>query len=433
MHGVRPEVAVSWQRCRDRYRVDPHLAVAPMAVSHSGHPIEHDAVFTELGFRCAVLSHEVASGGGIVLVTDAGGRVLAEWGDRQTREIAAASGLAPWFSWSEGAVGTNGMGTALATRSAVVTVRQEEHWCQAFHDWTCAGVAVRDPVSGAPIAALNISCWRSDLPRCASTWLGQAASSTQSVLRTHARATGSELLAAFEQARSESSDPLVAADTAGKIVMAGDRAAVLLGVPGDSPALDPVVRWTPQLPAFVHAVREATRQAGLNPDWTGSTQVATFLADDPTPIGIRPVFLRGSLIGHLVTFGSGADGDPLPVAQQAPAETACRRIVGTRGSRAVLLRPSEVMAAEADGNEVWLLTDQGRLRAAATGLERFEEEVAGSGFIRVHRRYVVNINRIREVERRDKSELVLVLDDAEPTMIAVSRRNARTVRSTLGL
>ena len=35
-----------------------------------------------------------------------------------------------------------------------------------------------------------------------------------------------------------------------------------------------------------------------------------------------------------------------------------------RDNRLVLLRSSEVRFAESDGNDVWLETDQGRLRAA---------------------------------------------------------------------
>ena len=35
--GVRPEVAVSWHRCREQYRVDPHLTAAPVAVAEVDH------------------------------------------------------------------------------------------------------------------------------------------------------------------------------------------------------------------------------------------------------------------------------------------------------------------------------------------------------------------------------------------------------------
>jgi sigma-54 dependent transcriptional regulator, acetoin dehydrogenase operon transcriptional activator AcoR len=32
---VRPEVVISWHRCREQYRVDPHLTEAPLAATHS--------------------------------------------------------------------------------------------------------------------------------------------------------------------------------------------------------------------------------------------------------------------------------------------------------------------------------------------------------------------------------------------------------------
>jgi DNA-binding LytR/AlgR family response regulator len=99
----------------------------------------------------------------------------------------------------------------------------------------------------------------------------------------------------------------------------------------------------------------------------------------------------------------------------------------------VLLRLPEVTLAEAEGNEVWLSTDQGRLRAASSGLDKLDDELANAGFLRVHRRYVVNLSRVREVERRDRGELILVMDDNENTVVPVSRRNARPVRRALGI
>ena len=250
--------------------------------------------------------HEVANFGGIVTVADATGRILAEWGDKATCSIAAGASLAPWFCWSERAVGTNGMGTALGTQHPVM-IRREEHWCQAFHDWTCVAVAVRDVVSKEPIAVLNISCWRSDLPASARGWLANAAAYTQSRLRMRAHDSGAELLAAYNHARLGSTEPLAAVDTSGKVVIADDTASVLLGVPGNAPAVNPAVRWNPRLPAFVDAARYASKQASHNPDWIGATQIFTHLADEPSPIRIRPFFQYGNLVGHLISFGA-SDG-----------------------------------------------------------------------------------------------------------------------------
>ncbi|MDT7659479.1 MAG: sigma-54 dependent transcriptional regulator, acetoin dehydrogenase operon transcriptional [Pseudonocardiales bacterium] len=432
VRGVRPEVVISWHRCREQYRVDPHLTEAPVAVVEVDHTPEHDVVFAELGFRAASIAHDVGSLSGIVTVTDATGRILGEWGDPATLAIATAANLAPWFCWSECATGTNGMGTALEAHGPVL-IRGAEHWCQAFHNWVCAGVAVRDVVTREPIAVLNISCWRSELPASAGSWLANAVTKTQCTLRRRARDSGAELVAAYTQARARSSAALAAVDTAGKVVIADETASVLMGVPASTPAVDPTLRWNPGLPELIGAARYASKQAARNPDWVGSTQIFTHLADEPTPITIRPVFLSGHLIGNLVSFGT-SDGEQLPHAEgSAHPRAQPRRLVAMRDNRMVLLRLSEVSYAESEGNDAWLSTDQGRLRAASQGLDKLDSELADAGFLRVHRQYVVNLSRIREIERGLKGELFLVMDDQTNKMVPVSRRNAPAVRRALDI
>jgi len=430
--GVRPVVAISWHRCREQYRVDPHLTGAPVAVAELDHTPEHDVVFAELGFRAASVAHELGNIGGVVTVTDATGRILAEWGDHATIVRATDSHLAPWFNWSECAAGTNGMGTALEAHGPVV-IGGAEHWCQAFHNWVCAGIAVRDVVTREPIAVLNISCWRSQLPASADGWLTNAVATTQRTLKRRARDSGAELVAAYTEARARSGTALAAVDTGGKVVIADDTASVLLGVPASTPAVDPTLRWNPGLPELIAAARYASRQAAHNPDWVGSTQIFTHLADEPTSISIRPVFSSGQLIGNLISFGS-SEGAQVPQAEgSANPPTQPRRVVGMRDNRMVLLRLREVSFAESEGNDVWLSTDQGRLRAASQSLDKLDGELADVGFLRVHRRYLVNLSRIREIERGLKGELSLVMDDRTHEMVPVSRRNAPAVRRALDI
>ncbi|MFR9801883.1 LytTR family transcriptional regulator DNA-binding domain-containing protein [Pseudonocardia sp. RS010] len=430
--GVRPEVVVSWQRCREQYRVDPLLRAAPVAVEQIDHTLEHDVVFAELGGLAASVAQDVENLSGIVTVTDATGRILAAWGDHTTRARASGSNLAPWYCWSEYAAGTNGMGTALEAHGPVL-VRGAEHWCQAFHNWVCAGIAVRDVVTRDPIAVLNISCWRTALPESTGGWLSHAVATTRRTLRSRARDSGTALVAAYTQARSRPGAALAAMDTAGKVVIADETASVLMGVPAATPAIDPTVRWNPGLPDLIGIARYANRQAEHNREWVGSTRVFTHLVQEPTPVSVHPVFVSGRMVGSLLAFGT-ADGEPLAEAE-APVRSrrTPRRLVAQRGDRLVLLRPSEVHLAEADGNEVWLSTDEGRLRAASTGLDRLDDELADAGFLRVHRRYLVNLERVREVDRGCKGELSLVLDNRTSDRVPVSRRNASAVRRALGI
>jgi len=206
-----------------------------------------------------------------------------------------------------------------------------------------------------------------------------------------------------------------------------------MGVPVSTPAVDPTLRWKPGLPELIGAARYAGRQAARNPDWVGSTQIFTHLADEPTSITLRPVFSSGHLTGNLISLGS-AEGVHFPKAEgSGQTRTQPRRVVAMRDNRMVLLRLPEVSFAESHGNDVWLSTTQGRLRAAALSLDKLDSDLADAGFLRVHRRYVVNLSRIREIERGLKGELSLMMDDRKNEMVPVSRRNAPALRRALDI
>src|SRR5258705_4045721 len=60
VRDVRPELAISWQRCRDQYRVDPYLSEAPAPVPEVGRCLEHGVELVQLGFRAAAIVHQVS-------------------------------------------------------------------------------------------------------------------------------------------------------------------------------------------------------------------------------------------------------------------------------------------------------------------------------------------------------------------------------------
>jgi hypothetical protein len=434
VRGVRAEVATSWYRCRDQYHVDPGLSQAPAASaqdeSPAEHALEHEVVFAQLGGAAASISSEVESLGGVITVTDGLGRILTVQGDERTLRRARDSNMAPWSCWSEWATGTNGMGTALEAPGPVL-ISGPEHWCEGFQEWVCAGVAVRDAVTEDPIAVLDVSAWRAKLPARAAGWLSSAVGGARSVLRQRARDSGAELAAAFAQATARSDQGLAALDASGKVVIADEEASVLLGVPARVPALDPAVRWHPGLD-LGRLARRATKQARLDRGWVGSTQIMTGLSNEPFRISLRPVFLAEQPIGTLALFGS-ADGEPLETEAPERGLSPPPRIVGVSGERMVLLRRPEVRFAEADGNDVWLVTDEGRLQAAVRGIDRLEEELAGGEFLRVHRRFLVNLSCVRAVERGPRGELSLIMDGTGREAVPVSRRNVNAVRRALGV
>jgi sigma-54 dependent transcriptional regulator, acetoin dehydrogenase operon transcriptional activator AcoR len=434
VRGVRPEVATSWYRCREQYHVDPSLNRAPPASeqdeSPADHTLEHEIVFAQLGGAAASIASDAENAGGVVTVTDGAGRLLTVQGDRETLDRARESNMAPWSCWSEWATGTNGMGTALEAPGPVL-ISGPEHWCTGFDEWVCAGVAVRDPVTSDAVAVLDVSAWRAHLPQEAAGWLSRAVGQARAGLRQRARDSGAELAAAFAKERARSGESLAAVDAKGRIVIADEGASLFLGVPARVPALDPAGRWQPGVDLGPFA-RHAIKQARLDHEWIGSTQIVTELDAEPCRITLRPVFLGDQPIGSIAVIGS-AHGDhferELP---ELAAPTPAQRLVGVSGARMVLLRRYEVHYAEADGNDVWLITEEGRLQAAVHGIDKLEEELAGGEFLRVHRRFLVNLTRVREIERGPKGDLSLIMDDAAREPVPVSRRNVPAVRRALG-
>jgi sigma-54 dependent transcriptional regulator, acetoin dehydrogenase operon transcriptional activator AcoR len=214
-------------------------------------------------------------------------------------------------------------------------------------------------------------------------------------------------------------------------VIADEEASLFLGVPARVPALDPAVRWQAGL-NLEGLARHAIKQARLDHGWVGSTQIVTELASEPCRITLRPVFLADQPIGTLAQFGAEL-GDSMEHERPEPVLSRPSRVVGVSGDRMVLLRRPEVRYAEADGNAVWLITDEGRLQAAVRGIDKLEEELAGGEFLRVHRRFLVNLSSVRAVDRGQRGELSLIMDGAARKAVPVSRRNVPAVRRALGL
>jgi sigma-54 dependent transcriptional regulator, acetoin dehydrogenase operon transcriptional activator AcoR len=433
VRGVRPEIATSWYRCREQYHVDPSLSRAPPASaqdeSSSDHTLEHEIVFAQLGGAAASIATEVESLGGVVTITDGAARVLTVQGDKETLYRAKDSNMAPWYCWSEWATGTNGMGTALEAPGPVL-ISGPEHWCTGFHEWVCAGVAVRDPITHDPVAVLDVSAWRASLPSQAAGWLSKAVSGARAVLRQRAQDSGAELAAAFAKTRARSGQAVAALDASGRVVIADEVASLFLGVPARVPVLDPTGRWQPSL-NLGRLARHAIKEARLDEHWIGSTQIMLELSSEPCRITLRPVFFAGAPVGTLAVFGTES-GDAIEREPAEPGLSPSRRIVGVSGDRMVLLHRPEVRYAEADGSDVWLVTDDGRLQAAVHGIDKLEEELAGGDFLRVHRRFLVNLACVRAVDRGPKGEMSLIMDGASEA-VPVSRRSLPAVRRALGL
>jgi hypothetical protein len=181
--GVRAEILASWARSRDTYAIDPGRNAAVVGERDPALAPKESIVAAELGAAATAIAPDAAAISAIVVVADGRGRVLLIRGDERTLKRGREQNLQPLHSWSEHSVGTTGIGTALV-QDGVSTVNRFEHWCGAFHDWSCAAVAVRDGTR-QPAGVIALSVWRRVLPGRAARWLATAAGDVERHLKHH--------------------------------------------------------------------------------------------------------------------------------------------------------------------------------------------------------------------------------------------------------
>ncbi|MGV9302619.1 GAF domain-containing protein [Nonomuraea sp. NPDC003727] len=153
----RQLINASWQRSMEA-GVDPESQAAPLVYDGSlikdvrqAHPLQ--PVLPMLAHTLKRMADESAH---IMIVTDAEGRILWRDGDSGTMRRADLVGLADGHHWSEMSVGTNGIGTALATRRPV-HVYSAEHLLRVLHCWSCSSAPILDPDSGGVLGCVDVS------------------------------------------------------------------------------------------------------------------------------------------------------------------------------------------------------------------------------------------------------------------------------------
>lgn len=152
---VADAILESWLRCRaagldralhaDHFRsVDPadlterlqrNTELVAIARSH----------LDWLGAQLATVPH-------VVYLVDEDGIVLLSSGDP---DLIAYAHLAPGADWSERTMGTNGAGTAIASRRPVAVVGPD-HFDQRWHDCTCTAAPIHHP-DGGVIGAVDVT------------------------------------------------------------------------------------------------------------------------------------------------------------------------------------------------------------------------------------------------------------------------------------
>ncbi|SEG79075.1 GAF domain-containing protein [Nonomuraea solani] len=182
-------IKASWHRSLSA-GIDPEGKSAPLVYDLSRirdirktHPL-----LPLLPLLAETLSGLACDTGHVMIVTDGDGRVLWREGNHSVMRRADQVGLAAGHQWSEESVGTNGIGTALAT-GRPVHVYSEEHLMRVLHIWSCSAAPITDPDSGRVIGCVDVSGTARSLHPATVALVSATAklAETQLALRMHER------------------------------------------------------------------------------------------------------------------------------------------------------------------------------------------------------------------------------------------------------
>jgi two-component system LytT family response regulator len=112
----------------------------------------------------------------------------------------------------------------------------------------------------------------------------------------------------------------------------------------------------------------------------------------------------------------------------ADAPKPIRRIVARSGPEYLLLGTDEVLAFQAEGDLVWIVTAKKRFLATEP-LRKIQEKLESNGFRRIHRNALVNLDHIRKMSPLTSNRWLLTMSNN--LEFIVSKRQARNVQGLL--
>jgi PAS domain S-box-containing protein len=162
-HPIRQVILESWRRSRDA-GVEPEPQQLPLrrVPNEDLQPrlAANDVLIHAARPHLYTLSQFMLGRAHVAYLVDRDGIVLDAVGNSDG--MMEQFGLLPGYDWSEDTMGTNGAGTALATKQPVAVVGAE-HFSQRFHDCTCTAAPIWGP-DDQIVGAIDVSSSVTDTP-----------------------------------------------------------------------------------------------------------------------------------------------------------------------------------------------------------------------------------------------------------------------------
>jgi sigma-54 dependent transcriptional regulator, acetoin dehydrogenase operon transcriptional activator AcoR len=251
-------VVASWLRSRE-LGINPCGRAAPLAAH--GDAMEavrarHAELLTAAADVFARAAELLVGSRSLMLLTNPEGVVLDTIGDHQTLDDGQDIHLMPGGDWREQTVGTNGIGTALAT-GRPAQVHAAEHFCEGIKAWTCAAAPIYEPKTGRVLGVVDISGPPATYQR---NNLSLAVATARQIEMVLSHRMSLERMRLLEACLAHASGPdrggLVVLDRQGRLVHSSGRVPELAALGHRLPGLAegaPIDDWPAQLPQPLRA------------------------------------------------------------------------------------------------------------------------------------------------------------------------------------
>ena len=392
--GIRQEILESWSLCRDLYRIDPGMRRSLLGIPSGELEVRGDEnEVLRIGRPFLLEVKKALEGTGFVLAFfDSNCLMLTCLGHPKECEDLQEINFCPGGNWKEEVAGTNGPGTALARREAVQVVASE-HFVEAWHKWACYAAPILDPVSGQPLAVLDVTGYKNATQPFMLPLVSSLARAIQMELACHQMRKDCIIIEEYAQtAARRPNDGVIAMDHRGRVLRMSPSAQRVLRVPYPLRGSENV----PELRDLLSALSTRAKTLGQR-----SLEVAYIAASgQQLRAAAQAVFGEDQFIGAVVTLNDQLAARRSPGGDSRDSDRNAR-------SRGVVKFPTKYCFDDVLGNSPAMQQAFKRARQAAmqdmpllifgesgTGKEMFAQAIHNAGARSQHPFIAVNCGSI---------------------------------------
>ncbi|GAA1619473.1 sigma-54-dependent Fis family transcriptional regulator [Leucobacter chromiireducens] len=349
--AARQHIVDSWVRSKSALGMPDRITSVPVVTEDE----LDDTLLEVLHTPMASFARSLDGTGVGLLLADAQGRILERWaGGSHGKKHLDRVGTVRGSVLSEGAVGTNGVGTVLATRRPTQVV-MNEHFSELYRAAICTGAPIFHPVTRELLGAVTLSCDTAHQSQLLQALIRTLTTNLEHHMLTFEQPGTRQLLDEFLRHSRQGGTPLLGFDSAGLLVqnasaarfspedlVAIQQAAANADARGRSrgdtslghidllvdrfPGAGTVlVRVAPARPVTPPPIRPTLPLLGASPEWRETVQLVTSARRSS-----RPTIIAGEAATGKTSLALGAAADVHgPATGAAILEAAGLPILGT--------------------------------------------------------------------------------------------------------